>query len=329
MKSIYFNHLETLRQNYDSAGPLLSFYVPMKNPDLAPDKIFDGLLRSSMKLLQMQGAQTPLFQIPDWELWRSQETQTLGIFVSRESTTLLPLPTRLAPRFVVADSFHIKPLITAAHESANALFISSSGDDLSFYNVTASGVSLIRHYLQASVASISDKDIHVRFLLREIESEIGADTKLIAFAGSSVYSDDLHRALKSRAVIADLSQMAAMNLTQRISVVRFRLSQIVRHSHQQAVQNSLDSSYSDPLTAGTLIPAIRGKRIRRLCISLDCLRFGNIDRKTGAVVLSRNQKSTSDDDVLDDIAEFSLDQGVEVRVVPKIYMPEGRSFLAS
>ena len=35
------------------------------------------------------------------------------------------------------------------------------------------------------------------------------------------------------------------------------------------------------------------------------------------------------DDVMDDLVELALKNGIQVSVVPKIFMPNGKSFLAS
>ena len=45
--------------------------------------------------------------------------------------------------------------------------------------------------------------------------------------------------------------------------------------------------------------------------------------------MNKSQLNASDDDVLDDLVELAIDKGVLVSVVPKKYLPTGRSFVAS
>jgi hypothetical protein len=53
---------------------------------------------------------------PEWERWMKQGTVTLAFFHHAGVTNLIPIPTRMQPRVVVANSYHVKPFVTAADE---------------------------------------------------------------------------------------------------------------------------------------------------------------------------------------------------------------------
>lgn len=328
MKHIYQDHLHHLREISTDKEPVTSLYVPMKNPDLPPERIFQALEKSARQLYAAQGFKAPQILTPTWDIWRDQKTQTLGIFSSNESTTVLPLPNRLSPRFVVARSFHVKPIIAAASETITALLLNFTPTGLSMYRVDNAGASLLREYV--SLEHFSTESETVRFILRELKSELSPETKLLAVSGKSRTSSLLMENLQSfKMTISDLRNGVPMNLTQTVAVIRFRLAQMISEAHSKLVRQFSGTQYQDPITAGTLIPAIRQRKIRNLCVSLDKLLFGKIDTESGAIVLSQAQRSAEDDDVLDDLAEYALDKGVNVSVVPGIYLPSGRAFLAS
>lgn len=328
MKNFYLNHVEFLRKNGNRKGPLVSLYVPLRNSELSPGKIFSALLRSANTIKHKLPETPPTIHEPDWNLWIGQGAQTLGVFASEEATTLVPLPVKMAPRIVVADSYHIKPLLAAARESLHALLLCSGAGGISLYRIDDAGATLVRHYLSEPI--LRSLEGSTRFLLREILAEKNSETSLIAIACEETLSKQLRHSLQdSQAGIIDLGKSAPMNLTQKIASVRLRLDDLRRNQFRSTVQHCMGLETRDLLLDSHLIRDIRLRKIKRLCVSLDCLRFGRIDRRTGSIVLYRSQRDLRDDDVLDDLAEYSLDCGVEVSVVPKLYLPPGLSLIAA
>jgi len=64
-------------------------------------------------------------------------------------------------------------------------------------------------------------------------------------------------------------------------------------------------------------------------VSLDDLHFGEFNQWTGEAKVHRGQQNTRDDDLLDDFAELALRNGIEVRVVPRKFLPHGKSFIVA
>jgi hypothetical protein len=113
--------------------------------------------------------------------------------------------------------------------------------------------------------------------------------------------------------------------------VRLRLAQLINERHSQSVakvvrgiRESLGHN-----SVSSLLPKILNKEIKKLCVSLECMQFGEVDAKTGQVILNKSQLNAKDDDLLDDLVELALEKGIKVSVVPKKYLPDGRSFVAS
>jgi hypothetical protein len=78
-----------------------------------------------------------------------------------------------------------------------------------------------------------------------------------------------------------------------------------------------------------LVQKILRREIKNLCVSLDCMHFGKIEPSTGEIIISKAQKDSKDDDLLDDLLELALERGIKVSVVPRKFLPEGQSFVAS
>lgn len=69
-------------------------------------------------------------------------------------------------------------------------------------------------------------------------------------------------------------------------------------------------------------------RVHRLFLQRDRLLFGSLDPETGAVLLHGRQEGSSDDDVLDDVAEAVIARGGEVLEVDAGRMPNGSAAAA-
>lgn len=113
--------------------------------------------------------------------------------------------------------------------------------------------------------------------------------------------------------------------------MRLRLAQIVNERHTQSVMKALNDNKAldDIYSVKYLVPKILHGEIKQLCVSLDCMHFGEVDPQTGNVVMNKSQLNASDDDVLDDLVELGIDKGILVSFIPKKYLPSGRSFVAS
>ena len=75
---------------------------------------------------------------------------------------------------------------------------------------------------------------------------------------------------------------------------------------------------SDPSLIARRI--LEGK-IGRLYISLEAIQWGEVDHINGAVKKSKFQMNHLDEDILDDIAELALRNGVEVRILRQSSFP--------
>lgn len=342
MRNIYHDHLEQLRNIKISSHPAVSLYIPLKWNDFSPDKIFSALMKAAESTMLRSGNFKLEIKTPEWNRWLEQGTVTLAIFHHNGMTNLIPLPTKMKPRVVVANSFHVKPILTASNEYIDSLLLHFNEDGANLYRVNPAGETFLGCYLPSEVLPEADWPSRLdkyslqeflEFLHLEIRGSIQTTTKILGITGASfsdLQSDPLWKTLDLPLCYCDDSFRSAIPLN-AFSSLRLRLSQLVHERHIQSVNrvSNYDRASQESSSVTTLPLKILNKEIKNLCVSLDCMHFGEVDYKTGNVILSKSHRNGKDDDLLDDLVEMAIDKGIEVSVVPKEYLPSGRSFIAS
>jgi hypothetical protein len=342
MSNIYHEHLERLRKIEFSGAPAISLYVPLKWTDMVPGKVYSALLKAANGLLQNEGHPKMEMCPPEWGSWMQQGTITLAIFHTQGTTIYIPLPLRMQPRVVVASSFHIKPILTAANEYVEALLLHFNEAGASLYRVNPVTERLIESYLPSQVLPRNDWPARLDraslrefldFLSQEIKGNKRLSTKLLVVTGSSyaeLRNEGYWSRLRLPVVFLDDSFKVALPQN-AFAMVRIRLAQIVKEAHTRSVLEAMSASdiEQDGISVREVGAKILQNEVRRLCVSLDDMHFGELDPGSGYVVLNKNQTNTKDDDVLDDLVEMALEKGVNVSVVPKKYLPVGKTFIAS
>lgn len=341
MVNIYHEHLEHLRKMKSSESPAVSLFIPLRWADFPSGKIFSALTKAADKLLLNDGHQKLNLQTPEWERWLAQGTVTLAIYHHKGVSHLIPLPTKMQPRVVVADSFHIKPIVAASHEYVDALLLHFHENGASLFRIHPAGENLLDRYLPSEIVPKQDWPHHLErqslrefleFLLQEIRGSLKLSTKFVAITGTGypeLRSELFWRRLKLPVTFLDES-FKFSTPQNSVSITRQKLFQIINDIHSDFVMSALlDRGLEQDENLMQLAPKIIRREIRKLCVSLDCMQFGQLESKTGEITINRIQQSSNDDDLLDDLIELAIDRGIEVRVVPKKFLPKGRSFIAS
>jgi hypothetical protein len=342
MSNIYTDHLKQLRNIKTGSIPAVSLYVPLKSNDYVPSKIFLALIKVANGLMVKAGHSSLGIMTPEWDRWMKQGTVTLGIFYHNGITKLIPLPTRMQPRVVVAKSFHIKPVVTASNEYVDSLLLHFNESGASLYRVNLLKETLIGSYVPSkehpgigwpSILCKKSLADFLEFLQKTTKGSIQSSTKILGVTGASfteLQSDSFWKKIELPVAFLDDSFRLAVPHN-AFSIMRLRLAQIVNERHTDSVEKALGGENPGQgfFLVKNLAPKVLKKEIKQLCVSLDCMHFGEIEAETGNIKLNKSQLNASDDDLLDDLLELAIDNGVQVSVVPKKYLPEGRSFVAS
>jgi hypothetical protein len=172
---------------------------------------------------------------------------------------------------------------------------------------------------------------YLEFLQQEIRGFVNPTTKFLGVTGTGfpeLRSEAFWKRTGLRVILFEES-FRAVNPQNSLSLVRLRLAQLVQERHAQFVKGSMSANgLEEHSNLESLASKIMGRDIRKLCVSLDCMHFGHLDPKSGIVTVNKAQQNARDDDLLDDLVELAIDRGIEVSVVPKKFLPEGRSFVA-
>ena len=123
--------------------PCLSFFMPTHRylPGSAEDPIrFKNLLKQAERLLSekwgerdIRAVLAPVERLADPEFWRFQ-MDGLAVFRSRDELVFFRLPGRLPERVVVADSYHVRPLLPFLESNRRFYLLCLGQKAVAFYD---------------------------------------------------------------------------------------------------------------------------------------------------------------------------------------------------
>lgn len=336
MENFYRNQIDFLMTLENGPGPYVSIFVPILWTEAEPSAIFRGLLESADRLLLKEGYPPLKTGEPDWQSWKDQGAATLALFFKQELTVIVPLPIKLQPRVIVADSFHIKPLVASEQSSRDALMLYMDEEGVKLYRVGVLEEKLLKTFCPLTGESADWQHQLSRFQLTDllyeikdyIQNYIRPSTSTLGIAGASAPLTELSGFWTSTGLVVKfIPDVPGLNSPlNAISMLRLSLAQEIAMNYRSSVETMLDSTGSMP-ELSELPQLIRERQISRICVSLEDLMFGEV--RTQEVEQHRHQLDTHDDDVLDDLVELAIKSGISVNVVPRKFLPQGRSFLVN
>jgi hypothetical protein len=337
MENFYRKQIDYLISLESSPGPCVSIFVPILWNESEPGVILRGLIQSADRLLQKDGHPVLKYKEPNWVDWQDQGAATLGLFFKRDLTIIVPLPLKLQPRIIVADSFHIKPLIASENSAREALMLYLDDQGVKLYRVGILEEKLIK--VISPLVARYHRDwqhqlnrIQLTDILYEIKDYVNefrkSSTTMLGIAGASAPLLELSGFWNSTGLnVKFIPSIPGLNSPlNAISILRLSLTQEIASSYRNSIESMLASETSLP-DLKELPTLIKNGQISRICVSLEDLMFGNVG--ASEVLLHRHQKNSHDDDVLDDLVELAIKAGLSVNVVPKKFLPNGKAYLVS
>ena len=143
-----------------------------------------------------------------------------------------------------------------------------------------------------------------------------------AFRSSSAYSYIMQQGLEGDTEYLD--EKALLGLSGQV------FEQFLHENDRHAAANFLEAShFGDTSTdiAEIAVAAARGQ-IKSLLIAEDTHVWGLLDRTNGAIKILSEKDDATSDDLLDDLAELTLQKGGNVTVLPSAQMPSGVAIAA-
>ena len=365
---------ELLRLLAPHGRPCVSLLMPTHRhaPDSAQDPIrFKNLLKTARKLLT-EGAPkaaadeilTPLEALSEPAFWRDQ-LDGLAVFGCPGFRAVYRLPMPLPELSIVADSFHVRPILGALKANRRFYVLAVSQGSVALYEGSPTGLGPV---------DLRDLPASMRDVLGVAEG--GGGLQLHSAGGSPVFhghgapgedrKDELARffrvidkALWERLrdervplvlagpaayfpVYRDLSRYAYLApdgvegnvdsaTPEELHVRAWPVARAVFQAEEDAARNEYGQLSASHLATSILTEiasaAIRG-RVRRLFVQEGKILFGRLNAETGEVLLHGRQEGITDDDVLDDLSEAVLARGGDVLELPAGKMPEGAAAAA-
>jgi len=328
-------------QMYKNGTPLVSIFIPLKGSYMPANSILNSLLKTANKILSRDGYEPIKVTQPDWKFWQSEGTQSLGLYHAEGVTTIIPLNILMEPRVIVANSFHVKPIIASTGNAGEALLLTFHKRGCSLSRVTSSTSMLHETYIPANY-DLNDRWLeqlsrqHFRdfidFMRAEVQSVKSKQTKFLMIDGASedvLKRVDLWSKLKLPVRILERETLAQRS-DSGIDDARKALLEHERSSMRLKISEALAMQPADKERqeqSEDIAKLILERKVSKIFLSLEDLEFGELNTSTGEVKVHRAQKNSKDDDLLDDLAELALKNGIDVHVIPKDLFPEDQTIL--
>jgi hypothetical protein len=292
---------------------------------------------------------------PHWE----HSLDGLAVFLSADLAAAYRLPIDLPERVVIAESFHVKPLLRFLHANARYFVLSVSQNAVSLYEGTPFGAGMVD--LRTLPQSLRDA-----IVIPEYDRAVtahGAGQGGVAFHGRGAGKEETKESLLKyfRAIDKGLREFLRDERAPLLlaSVKYYHPIYREANTYPHLLPEMLEGNYehvngdrihaeawpivsagferqtgewveryralaasglaSDDLDA-IAVAALSG-RVRAVLAADGVTVWGKLDRRTGNVTYHDRQIGAEDDDLVDDLCEECLKRGAEVYVVPRTAMP--------
>lgn len=296
-----------------------------------------------------------LEESPHWE----HSLDGLAVFLSPDLAVAYRLPIEMPERVVIADSFHVKPLLRFLRANARYFVLSVSQNAVSLYEGSPFGAGTVD--VRTLPQSLRDA-IGVPEYDRAVTAH-GGGMGGVAFHGRGPGKEETKEALLKyfRAIDKGLREfLRDERAPLLLASVRYyhpiyREANTYPHLLPEMLEGNYEHVNGDrihaeawpivsdrfarqaaewadryrSLVGGGLasddidaiaVAAISG-RVRTVLAAEGETVWGRLDRRTGAVTYHDRQIGAEDDDLVDDLCEECLKRGADVYVVPRDAMP--------
>lgn len=271
----------------------------------------------------------------------------VGIYHSAHFTGIVRLPTVTSDLVVAADSFHLKPVLRCMQSRRDFYVLALKKKYSDLLLVTADGMKLVervafklpqerqpasergsKHWLMDGIRLRRQKDLKVSMdnLNRQLEIHWQGGKSPLLLAGSHFQQEAFRKVctyphILERGIdgyIDDLNTESLATLSQT------RMQHYFAELDERSVDafRRAESSLLTTTNLAEIAKAAAHGQIQSLLIAEDRHIWGHLDRDTGDMHLLTERGEIAADDILDDLAEETLNKGGAVTVLPISRMPK-------
>lgn len=331
MKELMIEDLKAITQA--SSAPMISIYLsrdPRLDTKPLPDRWKQSLTKAENFLLKdYTRSFVHMFMEPLRHATFFQTLETLDkgiiIFYSTEQQSYMRVQTNINDLVVVADSFHIKPLLRIKNTERGFFVVGVSPRVISL-SVETNG-HLYRLDSIRNPAFINNPEAPKKNVAKDFFSHTASllNKSLVQYKlpvillGANENIDQMRKYLNSSFVLDDF--IIGNSETMSADEIRENCFEILEpYYHQKeleaihdlniAVKNNQAITYIEDIA----VSAVYGK-IKKLFVTENKQVWGKMNRQTGEIFISPKQVDSHDDDILDDISQIVLAKGGEVVVL--------------
>lgn len=322
---------------HDALGTKISIYLQRSTSE-SEAKVFAGMREQALRLLDGAGDRVLSEEFRSWSgriftaLEKFPARKTAALFFSGSFRKLLFFEQDLPPRVVVSDSFHIKPLLFAKSETLRGYLVEFHRSGATLWESDGGELSVVE-YFEAPLTDPNWPQRTRRKTLMDFLHNLAVTLPTDAYVQICGAPEGIARSQRfwSDYVTDPFVDACPFGHEER-EEARMKFLSRLKLRYLERLSMDITERLRSPeasLTPEEALRRIKENRVSQLHVSLEALRWGTIDRETGIISYRRMQTDHRDEDVLDDIAELALKNGVAVKVVKQISLPRKVEIVAS
>lgn len=268
----------------------------------------------------------------------------IAIFRKHDFLRLVSIPVSIAETCIVADTFHIKPLVKFAQNDQDFLILGINAEGASLYKGSQSefkniGFIAYPQFLRKSEEKEkqsprprTELKQKMAWVANQVEEMVSGTNTVVFLAGKREYIDGFVKSfdyskLYPETISEKFSEEKAYEtcLTARSLLKTDATKRISKTMQEFEVALKLNVAKTNIFQVAKA--AVKGG-VEKLLVAEDLNIFGRIDQLSGGVSLHPAHLDHEDDCLLDDLAQTVLLSGGEVIVAKKSEIPKGRPIVA-
>lgn len=338
---------ELLPEIYNGhSGTHLTIYLPIENecPETIQQELEDILieseemLREDLSAAEVEGFLSPIRRLMQMsKLLAAIRRGGCVLFRSATSFRVMRIPRALPRLKVISNSFHVKPILRWLQSTKHSYILSLAEDEIRLYTHARSVSHLLGSVVipkafreSYNLANESDRRFPpdlVRWLDEWIIQRVADVGRELIIVGPKDLVESYRRfsiypSIFEESVFGELKGISTESLAVKIeNMLSKKAEDSLKHSLRD-LRKAENNGYSE-YSVHQVSKALAENELSRIYVAEDQYLWGIMCQKTGDLVLSNRHNNCRDEDVLDDMAELAIRNGVEVILVPSRMLPSG------
>jgi hypothetical protein len=247
----------------------------------------------------------------------------IGIFRTQNSFKILSVPASVEDTCIVANSFHVKPILKSLQSDKSYLLLGVTDDSAKLYHSSMGRINLVSEITLSKYMNL-DKVVSL-WLLEEFNKNNLLKGIRLYIAGEKSLTQSLVKSIQyrpkfRRAIHPSFSKSD-------INIVVTKIKQLMKKESEKSFEKSINEYYwaeDNKMTHNNIFKiskaAVEGN-IKKLIIADGVNIFGKLCKTTGDLSIHFDELDHEDDDILDDLAQTVLMSGGEIVIAESNKLP--------